>query len=84
MEIARRFNAGQERQRTQVPKGRLDVRGYVKIQAPVFGRPFGTYTNPDLDPALKRRAISGYPFGISRQGILKNSCHVSAFTGDNG
>jgi hypothetical protein len=59
--IARRFNAGEARKGTLVPKGRL--------RTPVaFSRPFGT----DLlfgfaHPALKRRAILGGPSGAKRR-----------------
>jgi hypothetical protein len=42
----------------------LDPSDTAKLQVSVFSRPFGTFTVPDKNPALKRRAISGYPSGI--------------------
>ena len=65
VEIARRFNAGFERSRTQVPKGRLEIQGSV------FSRPFGTYTIPEPIPALKRRAISNCPYGTPNRAALE-------------
>ncbi|MGA2661381.1 MAG: hypothetical protein ABSH34_28190, partial [Verrucomicrobiota bacterium] len=64
---ARRFNAGQARNGTLVPKGRLRI-------LLALSRPFGTDLLFRLaDPALKRRANLGSPFGAKRCGELTES-----------
>jgi hypothetical protein len=59
LKIARRFNAGYRRIITRVPKGRL----VIKRCRNCFSRPFGTWFNSFVFPALKRRAIVISPFG---------------------
>src|SRR5262249_43325946 len=58
MNIARRFNAGTRLPKAQVPKGRLNAQ-----DRHLFGRPFGTRSGLDLDPAPKRWAIVACPCG---------------------
>jgi hypothetical protein len=47
-----------------VPKGRLECVLYQWIESAGFQPSLRDLYDPDLNPALKRRAISGYPFGI--------------------
>jgi len=75
--IARRFNAGEARKGTLVPKGRLRI-------LDVFSHPFGT----DLlfgfaHPALKRRAIFGGPFGAKERRELTDSSDRALSVGMN-
>src|SRR5262245_12050778 len=61
MKIARRFNAGCRFPSAQVPKGRLNA-----PNQPRFGRPVGTRSIWDLNPALKRWAIVDCPSGTGQ------------------
>lgn len=61
VEIARCFNAGNERVRKRVPKGRLEFVRYPDIEG-CFQPSLRDLYNFGLNPALKRRAITAYPF----------------------
>jgi len=65
--IARRFNAGEARKGTLVPKGRLRI-------LVALSRPFGTELLFRFAyPALKRRAIPGSPSGAEGRHRLTDS-----------
>jgi hypothetical protein len=64
LEIARRFNAGKLRAKGPSPEGTAAFGRPLFIQLTLSAVPSGLMQFQIVNPALKRRAISNYPFGI--------------------